>query len=80
MMQENVDVMTEIVGVSATSIDHAVTTAIERARQTLSALQWFEVKEIRGTITDGKIEQYQVTLDVGFRYLTDDQLRSWAQS
>ena len=48
-------------------------------RQTLKALDWFELKEVRGTIVDGKVGQYQVTLDVGFRYLTDEEMRAWVQ-
>ena len=52
--------------------------AIDRANQTLKALDWFEVKEVRGTVVEGKVGQYQVTLDVGFRYLSDEEMRSWA--
>lgn len=78
-MQEKTYVITEIVGVSDTSISEAVKNAIARANQTLKALDWFEIKEVRGTIVDGKIGQYQVTLDVGFRYLTDEEMRAWVQ-
>ena len=77
-MQEKTYVITEIVGVSDTSIAHAVANAVARANQTLKALDWFEVKEVRGTIVNGKINQYQVTLDVGFRFLTDEEMRAWA--
>jgi flavin-binding protein dodecin len=78
-MQDKTYVISEIVGVSDSSIDQAVANAIGRANQTLKALDWFEVKEVRGTIVDGKVGQYQVTLDVGFRYLTDDEMRAWVQ-
>jgi hypothetical protein len=78
-MQDKTYVITEIVGVSATSISEAVRNAIARANQTLKALDWFEIKEVRGTIVDGKVGQYQVTLDVGFRYLSDEEMRAWAQ-
>jgi len=77
-MQEKTYVITEIVGVSDTSIAQAVTNAIARANQTLKALDWFELKEVRGTIVNGKVNQYQVTLDVGFRFLTDEEMRAWA--
>jgi flavin-binding protein dodecin len=40
-------------------------------------LDWFEVKEVRGTIQSGTVHEYQVTLDVGFRYLSDDEMRDW---
>ena len=78
-MQDKTYVITEIVGVSDNSISEAVSNAVERANQTLKALDWFEIKEARGTIIDGKVGQYQVTLDVGFRYLSDEEMRSWVQ-
>ena len=78
-MQDKTYVITEIVGVSDGSISQAVANAIARANQTLKALDWFEVKEVRGTIVNGKIGEYQVTLDVGFRYLTDEEMRAWVQ-
>ena len=70
-MQEKTYVITEIVGVSETSIAQAVGNAVARANQTLKALDWFEVKEVRGTDLNGQVHQHQVTLDVGFRFLTD---------
>jgi flavin-binding protein dodecin len=77
-MQDKTYVITEIVGVSDDSISQAVSNAIDRANQTLKALDWFEVKEVRGTVVEGKVGQYQVTLDVGFRYLSDEEMHSWA--
>jgi flavin-binding protein dodecin len=79
IMQDKTYVITEIVGVSGNSIDQAVANAIARANQTLKALDWFEVKEVRGTVENGKVGQYQVTLDVGFRYLSDEEMREWVQ-
>lgn len=79
-MPEKTYVITEIVGVSDVSISQAVANAVTRANQTLKALDWFELKEVRGTIVNGKVDQYQVTLDVGFRYLTDEEMRAWVQS
>ncbi len=38
----------ELVGTSPEGIDQAIENAISRAGQTLSGLDWFEVKEIRG--------------------------------
>ena len=78
-MQDKTYVITEIVGVSEEPISQAVNNAIARANQTLKALDWFELKEVRGTIVNGKVGQYQVTLDAGFRYLTDDEMRAWVQ-
>ncbi len=44
---------------------------MHRAGQTLRHLDWFEVTEVRGQITDGEVAHYQVGLKVGFR-LEDD--------
>ena len=79
-MSNNTYVITEIVGVSDASISDAVLNAIARANQTLKALDWFEVQEVRGTIVDGAVGQYQVTLSAGFRYLTDDEMRAWVKN
>lgn len=79
-MPDKTYVITEIVGVSETSISQAIANAITRAHNTLKALDWFEVKQVRGTIENGKVGQYQVTMDVGFRYLSDDEMRAWIQS
>ena len=56
----------ELVGVSANNVDEAIQNAITRAGQTLKGLDWFEVKEVRGTVSNGKVGQFQVTLKVGF--------------
>jgi len=78
-MQDKTYVITEIVGVADSSISQAVSNAIARANQTLKALDWFELKEVRGTIANGKVGQYQVTLDVAFRYLSDEEMKAWVQ-
>ena len=59
--------VTEIVGSSPDSVDHAIRNAITRAGATLRHLDWFEVTEIRGHLVDGGIGHFQVTLKVGFR-------------
>ncbi len=59
--------VTEVVGTSDESIQHAVRTAVKRANETLRNLDWFEVSEIRGTITDGNVEEFQVSVKIGFR-------------
>ncbi len=66
-MSEHTYKLVEIVGSSPQGVDTAIKNAIERASQTLKHLDWFEVSEIRGHITDGKVAHYQVTLKVGFR-------------
>jgi len=60
-----------IVGTSNESFSNAIEVAIERATQTIRELRWFEVREQRGAIREGRIE-YQVTLEVFFKLTADD--------
>jgi dodecin len=59
--------LTEIVGTSPTSFSEAAKAAVEEAGRTLRHLDWFQVVEQRGRIKNGKIEEFQVTLKVGFK-------------
>jgi flavin-binding protein dodecin len=59
--------VTEIVGTSGESIEQAVRSGLDRAGRTLRNLDWFEVEQIRGAITDGKVSAFQVTMKLGFR-------------
>ena len=59
----------ELVGSSGEGLQQAIENAIGRAGQTLKGLDWFEVKEIRGSIQDGQVAWYQVKLGIGFRVL-----------
>ncbi|OLE21229.1 MAG: dodecin family protein [Actinobacteria bacterium 13_1_20CM_3_71_11] len=59
--------VTEIVGSSSESIEHAIRNAISRASVTLRKLDWFEMTEVRGHIVDGAVGHFQVTLKVGFQ-------------
>ncbi|MEU5976431.1 dodecin [Streptomyces sp. NPDC047315] len=59
--------VTEIVGTSPDGVDQAIRNGINRANQTLRGLDWFEVTQVRGHLTDGQIDHYQVGLKVGFR-------------
>ena len=65
-MSDHVYKIVEIVGSSADSIEAAIGNAIGRAARTLREIRWFEVKETRGHVEDGKVAHYQVTLRVGF--------------
>ena len=56
---------TQLVGTSTTGFDDAIRHAVERARKTLRNVQWFEVREQRGRVTDGGLE-FQVTVEIGF--------------
>ena len=74
-MSDHVYKKIELVGSSHDSVEAAIGGAISRAAETLKNLDWFEVKEIRGNIQDGKVGWYQVTIDVGFRVLSPEDLR-----
>jgi hypothetical protein len=56
----------QITGSSNKSAEDAIRAAIEKATQTVHNLRWFKVIETRGTIDNGKIGYWQVTLDLGF--------------
>lgn len=64
----------ELVGSSRVGIEDAVNGAIARAGESLQHLDWFEVKEVRGNIEDGKVGWYQVKMAVGFRLVDPGDL------
>jgi flavin-binding protein dodecin len=66
VMSDHVYKKIELVGSSPTSIEDAVTNALARAGKTVRNMRWFEVKETRGYIEDGKLNHWQVTVNVGF--------------
>ena len=66
-MPDHVYKLVELVGSSPVSSDGAIRSAIETAAKTLRHIDWFEVKETRGHVADGKVAHFQVTLKVGFR-------------
>jgi flavin-binding protein dodecin len=74
-MPERTYKLEEIVGESERSADDAIRNAVARAAQTLQGLDWFEVVETRGTIANGGVAQFQVTLKIGFRVLSPEELR-----
>lgn len=59
--------ITEIVGTSTEGVDQAISNGVAEASKTLHNLDWFEVKEIRGHLEEGKVADWQVTVKIGFR-------------
>ncbi|MBE2222732.1 MAG: dodecin domain-containing protein [Anaerolineae bacterium] len=57
----------ELTGTSEESIEAAVNNAIVKASESVRKIRWFEVKEVRGSVAEGKVHQWQVTIKVGFR-------------
>jgi flavin-binding protein dodecin len=66
-MSDRTYVVNEIVGTSTESVADAIKNGISRASQTIRHLDWFEVVEVRGTVGDGAVSHFQVTMKVGFR-------------
>lgn len=59
--------LTEIVGTSTKSFADATSNGVKKASKTLRNLSWFEVKELRGHVQDGKVDEYQARIVLGFK-------------
>lgn len=59
--------MTELVGTSPVSFAEAAKAAVAEAAKTVHHMDWFEVVGESGRIKDGKIEEFQVKLKIGFK-------------
>ncbi|MDA1075015.1 MAG: dodecin family protein [Proteobacteria bacterium] len=66
-MSDHIYRVTEVVGTSTKGSDDAVRSAVAKASETLHDLEWFEVVETRGSIGNGAITHFQVTLKIGFK-------------
>jgi flavin-binding protein dodecin len=66
-MSEHVYKLIEVAGSSTVGYDDAIQKAVNKAATSLENLDWFEVKEMRGHIQDGKVAHYQVVVKIGFR-------------
>jgi dodecin len=65
-MSDHVYKQIELTGSSATSIEDAVQKAVAKASESLHKLRWFEVVDVRGTLEEGRVTDYQVTVKIGF--------------
>jgi flavin-binding protein dodecin len=65
-MAEPVHELIDLVGSSGVSVSDAIRTAITRASATVRNIGWFEVVEVRGGVSDGKVAHHRVTLKGGF--------------
>ena len=66
-MEGSVYKLIELTGTSKASVEDAVQTAIAQATNSVRNMAWFQVTETRGHIKDGKVDEWQVTLKVGFK-------------
>jgi hypothetical protein len=57
----------EVVGDSKESFADAVRNAVEQTGKTVKQMQWFEVTQLRGNISDGKVSQFQTVVKIGYK-------------
>jgi len=65
-MSNHVYKLLELTGTSTVGSDDAIAKAIAKASESVRNIQWFEVTETRGHVTDGKVAHWQVTIKAGF--------------
>ena len=66
-MTEGVYKIIELAGSSPDSIEEAVNKAVKQASDTVRKLSWFTIKEIRGTLTQDAVAEWQAIIRVGFK-------------
>ena len=66
-MSDYVYKIVEIVGSSKTGIDDAIRNAVATSAKTIRHISWFEVVKTTGSVVNGQVSHFQVTLKVGFR-------------
>lgn len=59
--------LVEVVGTSPNSYADATRAGIAEASKTIRHMDWFEVVKESGRVVDGKVEEFQVTLRIGFK-------------
>jgi len=66
-MSEKVFNKVRVVGCSAESIEKAIQVAVDKAGHGKTGHGWLEVVEVRGATTDGKVVEWQVTVDLAVK-------------
>lgn len=56
-----------LVGCSEKSFEKAIDAAASKAAESVHGSSWFEVVELRGALRNGKVVEYQATIDLGFK-------------
>ncbi len=67
--------ITELVGTSPISFAEAVKAGVAEASKTIRHMDWFEVVEQRGRIVNGAVQEFQVTMKVGFKIERHEEKR-----
>lgn len=65
-MENHTYKLIEITGTSEESMEAAIENAVKKASNTVEDMSWFKVTDTRGSIADGNVTQWQVTLKIGF--------------
>jgi len=59
--------ITELVGTSPVSFSEATKAAVAEAAKTIRHMDWLEVAGQNARVREGKIEEFQVTVKIGFK-------------
>jgi hypothetical protein len=59
--------MIEVVGTSEKSYAEATREAIREASKTVQDISWFQVVELRGSVSNGELKEFQAIVKVGFK-------------
>ena len=65
-MSDHVYKIIEITGTSTKGIEDAVNVAVAKASESLQNIRWVEVSDIRGNVSNGKVDHWQLTIKLGF--------------
>ena len=71
-MSDSVYRVTEVIGASSDSWEAAAQNAVETAARSIRDLRVAEATRFDVTVKDGKIADYQVRLNISFKYETGD--------
>ena len=71
-MADSVYRVTEVIGVSSESWEHAARAAVETAAKTVRDLRVAEVVRQDVTIQDGDVKEFRVRLGISFKYESGD--------
>jgi flavin-binding protein dodecin len=66
IMPDNIYKKIELTGTSKNSIEEAVNNAIQKASKTIRLMRWFTLEDVRGTLGENLVTEWQVTIKVGF--------------
>lgn len=66
-MSDNVYRTIKVTGSSTEGVDDAIRKAVAATSASVEHVEWFEVTSIRGHVSGGSVEHFQVTLDIGHR-------------